>query len=128
MEFSNNTAGAWLSFQNCRFRFSDKQDRSIFHTNLEMTLENWAIQNKNEVAKIYIILKVQQKFRYERQLNKNIIHRLLLSDWISRQKWSNGNVGMYGKSWGGFNGLQTAFMKPPALKAVISCYSTGQDG
>ncbi len=32
--------------------------------------------------------------------------------------------GMYGKSWGGFNGLQTAFLQPPALKAVISLYST----
>ena len=31
---------------------------------------------------------------------------------------------MYGKSWGGFNGLQLAFLQPPALKAVISLYST----
>ena len=45
-------------------------------------------------------------------------------DWISKQSWSNGRVGMYGKSWGGFNGLQVAFHQPPALKAVISLYST----
>ena len=45
-------------------------------------------------------------------------------DWISKQFWSNGNVGMFGKSWGGFNGLQVAFEQPPALKAVISLYST----
>jgi putative CocE/NonD family hydrolase len=31
---------------------------------------------------------------------------------------------MMGKSWGGFNCLQTAFLRPPALKAVISVYST----
>ena len=31
---------------------------------------------------------------------------------------------MYGKSWGGFNGLQLAYCQPPALKAVISLYST----
>ena len=31
---------------------------------------------------------------------------------------------MYGKSWGGFNGLQVAFNKPPSLSAVISLYST----
>ena len=31
---------------------------------------------------------------------------------------------MMGKSWGGFNCLQTAFLQPPALKAVISVCST----
>ncbi|XP_068682264.1 cocaine esterase-like isoform X2 [Montipora foliosa] len=44
--------------------------------------------------------------------------------WISQQEWCNGNVGMYGKSWGGFNGLQLAAMQPPALKTIISTYST----
>jgi len=33
---------------------------------------------------------------------------------------------MFGKSWGGFNGLQVAFCQPKALKAVISIYSTGE--
>lgn len=45
-------------------------------------------------------------------------------DWISRQPWCTGNVGMMGKSWGGFNGLQVAARRPPALKAVITAYST----
>ncbi|HMS96566.1 MAG TPA: CocE/NonD family hydrolase [Tabrizicola sp.] len=45
-------------------------------------------------------------------------------DWLSRQSWCNGNVGMMGKSWGGFNCLQTAFRQPPALKAVVSVCST----
>ncbi len=31
---------------------------------------------------------------------------------------------MYGKSWGGFNGLQLAFMQPKGLSAVVSLYST----
>ncbi|MCF3641913.1 CocE/NonD family hydrolase [Rhizobium sp. TRM95111] len=44
--------------------------------------------------------------------------------WIAVQKWSNGNVGMMGISWGGFNCLQVAALKPPALKAVISIAST----
>lgn len=44
--------------------------------------------------------------------------------WIAAQGWSNGNVGMMGISWGGFNGLQIAALKPPALKAVISLAST----
>ena len=33
-------------------------------------------------------------------------------------------AGMFGKSWGGFNGLQVAACQPPALKAVISTYSS----
>ena len=33
-------------------------------------------------------------------------------------------LGMYGKSWGGFNGLQVASLQPSALKTVISTYST----
>ncbi|MBP2536291.1 CocE/NonD family hydrolase [Agrobacterium tumefaciens] len=45
-------------------------------------------------------------------------------DWISRQPWCSGNVGMMGKSWGGFNGLQVAARRPPALKAIITAYST----
>lgn len=44
--------------------------------------------------------------------------------WVSGQDWCNGNIGVIGKSWGGFNGLQLAAMKPPQLKAVISLCST----
>ena len=44
--------------------------------------------------------------------------------WLARQPWCTGSVGMYGKSWGGFNALQVAAHRPPALKAVISAYST----
>ncbi len=45
-------------------------------------------------------------------------------DWLSRQSWCNGCVGMMGKSWGGFNALQTAALRPPALKAIITLCST----
>ena len=47
-----------------------------------------------------------------------------LIEWIAAQPWSNGKVGMMGISWGGFNCLQVAALKPPALKAVISIAST----
>lgn len=40
-------------------------------------------------------------------------------DWISKQKWCDGNVGMMGKSWGGFNSLQVAARRPAALRAII---------
>jgi predicted acyl esterase len=45
-------------------------------------------------------------------------------DWLSKQSWCTGKVGMIGISWGGFNGLQVAARKPPALKAVITLCST----
>ena len=44
--------------------------------------------------------------------------------WIARQPWCSGAVGMMGISWGGFNGLQVAARRPPALRAVISLCST----
>lgn len=40
--------------------------------------------------------------------------------WISEQPWCDGSIGMIGKSWGGFNGLQFAARRPPELKAVIA--------
>lgn len=40
--------------------------------------------------------------------------------WIAEQPWCSGGVGMVGISWGGFNALQVAALRPPALKAVIS--------
>ena len=44
--------------------------------------------------------------------------------WLEQQPWCSGRVGMIGKSWGGFNGLQVAALRPPQLQAVISVCST----
>lgn len=44
--------------------------------------------------------------------------------WLAQQEWSNGNVGMYGTSYSGFNALQVAALRPPALKAIIPIYAT----
>jgi putative CocE/NonD family hydrolase len=44
--------------------------------------------------------------------------------WLAAQPWCSGAVGMMGISWGGFNGLQVAARRPPALKAVITICST----
>ena len=45
-------------------------------------------------------------------------------EWVARQRWCNGRVGLAGISWGGFNALQIAALRPPSLAAVISCCST----
>lgn len=40
--------------------------------------------------------------------------------WIAKQPWCTGKVGMEGLSWSGFNCLQIAARRPPALKAILS--------
>ncbi len=45
-------------------------------------------------------------------------------NWIARQDWCSGSIGMYGLSWGGFNSLQLAAMAPPPLKAVAVAGAT----
>jgi putative CocE/NonD family hydrolase len=40
-------------------------------------------------------------------------------DWISKQPWSNGQVGMYGGSYGGFTQWAAAKKLHPALKTIV---------
>jgi len=44
--------------------------------------------------------------------------------WLAAQPFSNGNVGMFGISWGGFNSIHMAMRRPPALKAIIAVDAT----
>src|SRR5882762_465102 len=44
--------------------------------------------------------------------------------WLAAQPWSNGNVGMFGTSYSGYNSIQLAMLRPPALKAIIPTFST----
>src|SRR5690242_1065737 len=44
--------------------------------------------------------------------------------WLAGQPWCSGAVGMFGISWGGFNALQVAALRPPALKAIVTLCST----
>jgi len=44
--------------------------------------------------------------------------------WIAARDWCDGNVGMMGLSWGGFNALQVAAERPPELKAIVTVCST----
>jgi uncharacterized protein len=45
-------------------------------------------------------------------------------DWIAKQPWCSGRVGMMGISWGGFNSLQVAARRPRHLGAIITLCST----
>jgi len=62
---------------------------------------------------------VDGEYSVQEQLDGEVI-----IDWLSRQDFSNGNVAMFGISWGGFNGLHMAMRHPPALKTIISAMST----
>jgi putative CocE/NonD family hydrolase len=44
--------------------------------------------------------------------------------WLAGRPFSNGSVGMFGISWGGFNSIQMAMRNPPALKAIIAVDAT----
>lgn len=45
-------------------------------------------------------------------------------DWLAEQSWCDGNVGMFGISWGGFNALQVAALRPAPLKAIVTVCSS----
>src|SRR5262245_15404712 len=45
-------------------------------------------------------------------------------EWLAAQPWCNGNVGMWGISYGGFTAIQVAMLRPPALRAIVPVYAT----
>jgi uncharacterized protein len=49
---------------------------------------------------------------------------LQILEWLRHQSWCDGNLGIIGISWGGFNGLQIAALQPPGLKAIVTVCST----
>ena len=49
---------------------------------------------------------------------------IAVMEWVGAQPWSTGRWGMMGISWGGFNGLQVAALRPEGLDAVISLCTT----
>ena len=46
--------------------------------------------------------------------------------WLAHQPWSNGNVGMFGISWGGFTAVQMAMRHAPGLKAIVAVCATAE--
>jgi uncharacterized protein len=49
---------------------------------------------------------------------------LAIMEWLEAQDWCDGNLGMWGISWGGFSALQAAMLRPPQLKAIVSMHAT----
>lgn len=46
--------------------------------------------------------------------------------WLAHQTWSNGSVGMFGISWGGFTAEQMAMRHAPGLKAIVAVCATAE--
>jgi len=44
--------------------------------------------------------------------------------WVASRPWCTGAVGLIGKSWGGFNALQIAALRPPELRGIVTVCST----
>lgn len=49
---------------------------------------------------------------------------LAVFEWLEAQDWCDGNLGMWGVSWGGFSALQTAMLRPPQLKTIVPVHAT----
>ncbi len=45
-------------------------------------------------------------------------------EWLAAQPWCDGNVGMWGISYGGFTAIQVAALRPAALKAIVPVMAT----
>jgi len=45
-------------------------------------------------------------------------------EWLAAQAWCDGNVGMWGISYGGFTAIQVAALRPPHLRAIVPVMAT----
>ncbi|MEX1172285.1 MAG: CocE/NonD family hydrolase [Chloroflexota bacterium] len=45
-------------------------------------------------------------------------------EWLAAQAWCDGNVGMWGISYGGFTAIKVAAMRPPHLRAIVPVMAT----
>ncbi|MGF1503488.1 MAG: CocE/NonD family hydrolase [Paracoccaceae bacterium] len=59
-------------------------------------------------------------------LPREMLDGLAILRWIAAQDWCIGKVGLFGLSWGGFNGLQIAALRPPELGAVVTVCSSDE--
>ena len=45
-------------------------------------------------------------------------------EWLASREWCDGNVGMWGISYGGFTSIQVAKLRPPHLRAIVPVMAT----
>jgi putative CocE/NonD family hydrolase len=54
---------------------------------------------------------------YPRREQQDLVEAIA---WLASRDWCDGQLGMWGTSYSGFNSLQVACERPPALKAVCA--------
>jgi uncharacterized protein len=45
-------------------------------------------------------------------------------EWLAARPWCDGNIGMWGISYGGFSAIQVAALRPPHLRAIVPVMAT----
>ena len=45
-------------------------------------------------------------------------------EWLAAEPWCDGNIGMWGISYGGFTAIQVAAIRPPHLRAIVPVMAT----
>ena len=95
------------------------------------TIERDELMHKYFAGRGYVVLRVDMRgtgesegLMFDEYTKEELSDCVEVINWISKQSWCDGNVGMMGKSWGGFNCIQVAMLQPDPLKAIISGYST----
>jgi uncharacterized protein len=61
---------------------------------------------------------------HDEYLPQELDDAVAVIEWLAREPWCTGKVGMMGKSWGAFNSLQVAARRPRALKAIVAVMGT----
>ncbi len=61
---------------------------------------------------------------YDEYSDTEINDGIEVINWLAKQPWCDGNIGMIGISWGGVTGLQLASRNPEPLKTVIAVGAT----
>ena len=129
------TAQNWLPASGCRRTLSGTRFRrssSTCHTaNARGTYDRDALTHPYFAGNGYAAVRVDIRGsgesggllfdEYAKQEQDDAVEVIA---WLAAQPWCSGAVGMMGISWGGFNALQVAARRPPALKAIITICST----
>lgn len=93
-------------------------DQSNIITAKEYAQKGYACVILNSRGKFFSKSKIEP-FEHEAQ---DLNHAI---EWITKQKWSNGKVGMIGGSYSGFSALAAAKQLHPALKTIVPQAAVG---
>ena len=84
------------------------------------TIERDEMMHKYFSGRGYVVLRVDMRgsgestgLMFDEYTKEELSDCVEVINWIASQSWCDGNVGMMGKSWGGFNCIQVLCSNPP---------------